>query len=318
MENLDIKAPITFSFLWKKMREVLHKKAGLFWAIVLLFAVPIAAVESYLNFYTYEEVSLQLGTLDIHSEQSITNLANAAVNGSFTAVDYAISVLASIFQIFFLVLTVLMAYDYFAGKREGQLNLQKLVKTALSFLFGVFLLNIFYSYGSQMIFSLVGITMQVLIEGAIKINLPYMTTLSVAVALPLGILIALVLNTFLAVYFYNTLISAGIGRTRMIFAMPYARVMLRGQYKKAFLRLLPWMAVTGACHLSFVLAGLYFAGGDAPLSFALFGMGSLLNSVLQGMMYIFLTAQFFMLEAGSPDILRINSGGREGGAGSGE
>gem|GEM_PF-4859089 len=305
MENLDLKTPLKFKDLWAKMMEIIKKRSKEFWTILFLFALPIAGVEAYLNYFSYAEVSQQLGQLDLNSEASITQMTNTALNATFTVTDYVISALASVFQILSLLMLIFLAYSYLLGGNSSKSGVLELLKVSLRNVVWVFLIYIFYSYASQLTFTLVGAEVMVILGVGIQVKSAAVLLASIILALGIGVAAALFINTYIAMYFYPMMICTGTGRTRASLAFPYMRAVLRGQKKRAFLQLLPWMVATGACHLGFLLTGLYYAGGNPALSVALFAVGSFLNSVLQGMMFLFLTAQFFNLEANSKAIIRV-------------
>lgn len=278
-----------FGRLFRGLREALKGRFMRLLGLLLLFALPAAAVNAVnCNRLAQAAVSV-LPELDFASSNAAQQLLSALANASQqSAADYLLSLLTAFLQCAMLIFAAVFTGEAAAHPNKKP-DASVMAKTIIRRLPAVFLIL----YLSSFIQSL-------LLQLSLSVCVMALLLPVIYIALPAAALFAFVLtsvSTALVDSYSSVLIaSTSLGRVRFMFSLLYSRLLLRGNFIKTV------VYYTIICAVSSIIFALPAVGAAAlslsgsPWAVAGWGAAALVQTMLAGISMCIYTGRMLQLE----------------------
>ena len=277
-----------FGRLFRGLREAYKGRFLRLLGLLLLFALPAAAVNA-VNYNRLAQAAVSvLPELDFASSNAAEQLLSALANASQqSAADYLLSLLTAFLQCAMFIFAAVFTGEA-AAHPNTKPDASAMAKTIIRRLPAVFLIL----YLSSFIQSLL---MQLSLSVCVIALLPV-----IYIALPAAALLAFALtsvSTALVDSYSSALIaSTALGRVRFMFSLLYSRLLLRGNFIKTV------VYYTIICAVSSIIFALPAAGAAAlslsgsPWAVAGWGAAALVQTMLAGISMCIYTGRMLQLE----------------------
>lgn len=275
---------------------------GRFWhlfGLLALIALPVAVVSAYTSNTLAGSIVDVLPALDINTPESLDTLLSAMNNGLGSDIySTLLTMITSLLQCAMFIYAAVFTYESLLGRKILMQDSSRMAIHVLKKLFPVFLIIYMASYLMNYAIMLCAIGSSFIIA---ILPVPL-------IAIPISLLFFFAMYCFLsaAIDSYSTAItvSYSLGRVRFMFTLLYARLLYRGNYLKTVVYYIIIGGITTLIGLIPTLLAIVLSYVGSPVAIVLWGVSSLVQSLLSGFAMCFYTARILQLEKKNLSLLQ--------------
>lgn len=296
-----------FKQLFKELKRSLKGRFFRLLGLLLLFALPVAAVDAYTTSSVAGSVATVLPTVDFTSQSSVETLISSLSNGINTSpASFLLSFLLAFLQCAMYIFAAVFTCEIMSGRNEMLSDSSKFAKLILRKLPVVFLITYMASY-------LQGIFLQMCTLFSSSILLIPVSAVAIPLACAVLFVLISVITAAVDTYSSALIVSTSTGRVRFMFSLLYARLLYRGNFVKTVVYYSIICAATSIISVIPMISALLLSMADSPFAIVIWGISSLVQNLLAGLAMCFYTARVLQLENKNASLLRpfsfVNRGG---------